>query len=248
MRRFTSVGAALALVMGTLVPAAHAQTTGKTLVMGFSQEPDTFVGSEGGLYVSQVATNLVYSSLVITDDLMRPIPDLALDVPTLDNGEAVLVGDGADQHLETTFKLNQSAKFSDGTPVSADDVVFSWKLSLNPVWGAPAGNDLESKYSDVVKKDDTTVVFKMMSENQAHAAGIADQKGPVLHPFYLFGLPDVFIYPSRRMSSLVDGDPQNSPKVKDLQSSIYSRQPVGSGPYTLESWDPGVQMTFHARG
>ena len=39
----------------------------------------------------------------------------------------------------------------------------------------------------------------------------------------------------------------NSPKVRDLASSVYSRQPVGSGPYTLESWDPGVQMTFKAR-
>ena len=42
MRRFASLGVALALAIGTLVPVAHAQT-GKTLVMGFSQEPDTFV-------------------------------------------------------------------------------------------------------------------------------------------------------------------------------------------------------------
>jgi peptide/nickel transport system substrate-binding protein len=247
VRRFATLGVALALSVSTLVPAAHAQQSGKTLVMGFSQEPDTFVAFEGGLYVTATAANLVYSVLVAYDDLMQPFPDLATDVPTLDNGEAVMVGDGADQHLETTFHLKQNATFSDGTPVTADDVVFSWKLSLNPVWGAAAGNDVESKYTDVVKKDEHTVVFKMQSENEAKAAGNADQKGPVVHPFYLFGLPDVVIYPSRRMNSLVDFDPQNSPKVKDLQSSIYSRQPVGSGPYTLDAWDPGVQMTFHAR-
>src|SRR5262249_39895087 len=90
-------------------------------------------------------------------------------------------------------------------------------------------------------------VFKMMSENEARARGLSDQSGPVIHPFYLFGLPDVFIYPSKRMGALVDFDPQFSPKVRDLQSSVYSRQPVGSGPYTLESWDPGIQMTFKAR-
>jgi peptide/nickel transport system substrate-binding protein len=39
----------------------------------------------------------------------------------------------------------------------------------------------------------------------------------------------------------------NSPKARDLQTSVYSRAPIGSGPYTLDSWDPGVQMTFHAR-
>jgi peptide/nickel transport system substrate-binding protein len=248
VRRFASLGVALALAVGTLVPVAHAQqSSGKTVVMGFTQEPDTFVAGEGGLYVTQVAMNLVYSQLVVIDDLMRPIADLATDVPTLDNGDAVMVGDGADQHLETTFHLRQDAKFSDGTPLTAEDVVFSWKLSLNPVWGAAAGNDLESKYADVVAKDQHTVVFKMMSQNQARAAGQASQQGPVIHPFYLYGLPDVMIYPSKRMASLVDFDPQNSPKVKDLQSSVFSRQPVGTGPYSLDSWDPGVQMVFHAR-
>jgi peptide/nickel transport system substrate-binding protein len=247
MRRFASLGVALVLAVGALVPAAHAQQTGKTLVLGFSQEPDTFVAGEGNEYVTQVVDNLIYSQLVVIDDLMHPIADLAVDVPTLDNGEAVMVGDGADQHLETTFKLRQDAKFSDGTAFTADDVVFSWKMSINPLWSASAGNDLESRYSDVVAKDPHTVIFKMMSENQAKAAGQTSQKGPIVHPFYLYGLPDVFIYPSKRMGPLVDFDPQNSPKLANLLTSVYSRQPVGTGPYTLDAWDAGVQMTFKAR-
>src|SRR5437870_12872328 len=89
MRRFASLGIALALSIGTLVPAAHAQQSGKTLVLGFSQEPDTFVAGEGNEYVTQVVDNLVYSQLVVIDDIMRPIADLAVDVPTLENGEAV---------------------------------------------------------------------------------------------------------------------------------------------------------------
>jgi peptide/nickel transport system substrate-binding protein len=246
VRRFATLGVALALSIGTLVPAAHAQSSGKTIVLGFSQEPDTFVAGEGNEYVTQVVDNLVYSQLVVIDDVMHPIPDLAIEVPSLDNGDAVMVGEGADQHLETTFKLRQDAKFSDGTAFTADDVVFSWKMSLNPLWSASAGNDLETKYSDVVAKDPHTVVFKMMSENQAKAAGL-NQTGPVVHPFYLYGLPDVFIYPSKRMGPLVDFDPQHSPKMADLLTSVYSRQPVGTGPYTLEAWDAGVQMTFHAR-
>src|SRR5882762_1582751 len=85
VRRFASLGIALVLSIGTLVPAAHAQQTGKTLVLGFSQEPDTFVAFEGNLYVTQVAANLIYSQLVVIDDVMHPIPDLAINVPTLDN-------------------------------------------------------------------------------------------------------------------------------------------------------------------
>jgi peptide/nickel transport system substrate-binding protein len=249
VRRFASFGIALILAAGTLAPVASAQQSGKTLVMGFSQEPDTFIAGEGNEYVTAVAENLVYgqTGLVGIDDQMRPYADLVTDVPTLDNGGAVMVGDGADQHLETTFHLRQDIKFSDGTPLSADDVIFSWKLALNPLWSASAGNDLESKYSDVVARDPHTVVFKMMSQNQARAAGLTSQVGPIVHPFYLFGLADVVVYPSKRLGPLVDFDPQNSPKLKDMLSSIYTRQPVGVGPYTLDSWDPGVQMTFRAR-
>jgi hypothetical protein len=64
VRQFATLGVALALSISTLVPVAHAQQSGKTLVMGFSQEPDTFVAWEGGLYVSAVDANLVYSYLV----------------------------------------------------------------------------------------------------------------------------------------------------------------------------------------
>jgi peptide/nickel transport system substrate-binding protein len=250
VRRFATLGIALTLAAGTLAPVASAQpASGKTLVMGFSQEPDTFIAGEGNEYVTAVAANLVYEQqgLVGVDDQMRPYPMFVTEVPTLDNGGAVMVGDGADQHLETTFHLRQDAKFSDGTPFTADDVIFSWKLSLNPLWSASAGNDAESKYTEVSAKDPHTVVFKMMSQNEARAAGLASQVGPVVNPLYYEGLPDVWIYPSKRLGPLVDFDPQNSPKLKDLLTSVYTRQPIGLGPYTLDSWDPGVQMTFKAR-
>src|SRR6266851_3962051 len=101
VRRFASLGIALILAAGTLVPVVNAQsTTGKTVVMGFTQEPDTFVAGEGNEYVTQLVYNLVCNQgLVGIDDLMRPFPDLAVTVPTLDNGEAVMVGDGENQHL-----------------------------------------------------------------------------------------------------------------------------------------------------
>jgi peptide/nickel transport system substrate-binding protein len=236
VRRIATLSLALATFAGAIAPVrVHAQTGGKTLIMGSLGVPDTFVGGEGGLYGTAVAGNLVYGQpgLVGIDDLMRPVAELATDVPTLDNGQAVMVADGADEHLETTFHLRQNATFSDGTPVTADDVVFTWELSLNPGWPAQAGNDLESKYSDVVAVDPHTVVFKMQPS--------------VVHPFFLYGLPDVWIYPSRRLRPLVDFDPRHSPKVANLQSSVYGREPVGAGPYTLDSWDPGIQMVFHAR-
>src|SRR5262249_21014698 len=135
MRRFASLGVALMLAVGTLVPAAHAQqSTGKTVVLGFSQEPDTFVAFESGLYGTQVAANAIYSYLAYYDDVMRPYADRATEVRTLENGGAVMVGEGADQHLETTLKIRKDATGSEGPRVTADDVVWTYKVSLNPEW------------------------------------------------------------------------------------------------------------------
>jgi ABC-type transport system substrate-binding protein len=167
------------------------------------------------------------------DDRMRPVAELATDVPTLDNGGAIMVGDGAEQHLETSFHLRRNATCSDGTPVTPGDVVFSWKLSLNRFWPAPAA----TIWSRNIRTSWPSTRIRSSSK----------MKPGVLHPFYLYGLPDVWIYPSNRLGSLVDFDPQNSAKVADLQSSVYGRRPVGSGPYTLESWDPGIQMVLRAR-
>ena len=75
MRRFASLGIALALAIGTLVPVANAQGTGKTLVMGFSQEPDTFVAGEGGLYVTGVASNTISADEI--SNVFKSLPQVS---------------------------------------------------------------------------------------------------------------------------------------------------------------------------
>ena len=86
-------------------------------------------------YVTAVAENLVYGQpgLVSIDDQMRPYADLVTDVPTLDNGGAVMVGDGADQHLETTFHLRQDIKFSDDDVVNAGDYIPAGEINPHRV-------------------------------------------------------------------------------------------------------------------
>ena len=48
----------------------------------------------------------------------------------LDGKQYPLLADGAyawnDAHTEITFKIKAAAKWSDGTPVTADDVAYTW--------------------------------------------------------------------------------------------------------------------------
>ena len=66
-----------------------------------------------------------------------------------------------------TFKIRQGVKFSNGHPLTADDVVYTYKLQANPKSGGNAlsafGGVLEP--SGVVKVDDYTVEFHLEAPN-----------------------------------------------------------------------------------
>jgi peptide/nickel transport system substrate-binding protein len=66
-----------------------------------------------------------------------------------------------------TFKIRQGVKFNDGTPMTVDDVVYSYQSLSNPKSGGNAlsqfGGVLEP--DGVVKKDDTTIEFHLLAPN-----------------------------------------------------------------------------------
>lgn len=213
-------------------------------------------GWGGSAYTGRLAANLLLSSLVGLDDRGSPIPDMAESVPTLENGGAGWVGDGDTRQLRVTFKLRRGARWSDGQPVTARDVLFSWQLALNPRL-APTLTT-EHRYERVEAVDDATALFTLFSERSARAAAarepnrygfLRDQRGPVFDALYAHGLPSSWLYPAHALGPLVDGQPSTSPKAADLfTTSPYARRPIGSGPFQLQDWQPGVRITFAARG
>lgn len=69
--------------------------------------------------------NLVYSGMYKLDGQNHTVPDLAAGMPTI----------SADKKTYT-IKIRQDAKFSDGTPVTAMDVVYSWTRALTKKEGS----------------------------------------------------------------------------------------------------------------
>jgi peptide/nickel transport system substrate-binding protein len=66
-----------------------------------------------------------------------------------------------------TFKIRQGVKFHDGSPLTADDVVYTYKLQTNPAGKASALSNLGGvlQPSGVVKVDDFTVAFHLEAPN-----------------------------------------------------------------------------------
>ena len=96
------------------------------------------------------SSSLVLEPLANYDPAGNMLPTLAAEIPTLENG-------GISEDLKSiTWKLKEGVVWSDGTPFTAADVVFSGEYCLHPEGGCNAA----SKFNDVEKIeaiDDLTV-------------------------------------------------------------------------------------------
>lgn len=109
------VGLALALAAGT-VAAAHAQTV---INRGNGDEPETLdIEKSSGVPEYNIQIDL-YDGLMMPDAHGKPIPGAAESYTVSKDG------------LVYTFKLRDE-KWSDGTPVTADDFVFAWHRLVDP--------------------------------------------------------------------------------------------------------------------
>jgi peptide/nickel transport system substrate-binding protein len=107
-------------------------------VIGLSQEPTVFNPLMLHIEVDEGVYFNLFSPLWQVDPDGKFIPDLAAEVPTLENG-----GVSADG-LTWRIKLRDNVKWHDGTPFTAEDVKFSIELINNPKFRAArrAGHEL----------------------------------------------------------------------------------------------------------
>ncbi|WP_019913517.1 peptide-binding protein [Paenibacillus sp. HW567] len=136
---------------------------------------------------------------------------LAADVPEIS-------ADG----LTYTVKLKDGIKWSDGQPVTADDVVFTVDMAKNPETGSPLTSQFD-KVKTVEKVDDKTVKFTM---KQVYA------------PF-LYALVQAVV-PSHILKDV---------KPKEMQTNAYGTDPaktVTNGPWKWTSWKQGDSHTMDA--
>ncbi|MBI2755794.1 MAG: peptide ABC transporter substrate-binding protein [Chloroflexi bacterium] len=122
MRRILSVVAALALVASTVVPGvAVAQSTPQEFTANVLQgEPDN-VDPQAASFATEVAVILQnFEPLLTMDAQLRPQP-----------GSAQSWDISADGRV-WTFRLWPGMRFSDGTPVTASNFVYSMQRLLNP--------------------------------------------------------------------------------------------------------------------
>jgi peptide/nickel transport system substrate-binding protein len=119
-----------------------------------------------------------------------------------------------DQRSYVTFRLNPLARFSDGQPVRAEDVLFSWALLRDH--GRPNHRLFYSKVAKAEALDPLTVRFDF--------GGASDRELPLI-----LGLMPIV--------------PKHAVDVATFEQTSMTA-PIGSGPYRVSAVRPGAGVTF----
>jgi ABC-type dipeptide transport system, periplasmic component len=126
----------------------------------------------------------------------------------------------SDDGLTYTVKLKNYAKWSDGTPITADDIIFTVETIMNEDTGSPLIASFD-KIEKITKIDDYTVEFKL-----------SDVYAPFIYSLTFEPAP----------AHVLKGVP-----VKELQGHPYGKDvktTVTSGPWVWKEWTQGQQLVF----
>ena len=163
------------------------------------------------------AGSLVVEPLARYDENGNMVPWLVDEIPTVENG-------GVSEDLTSiTWVLSEGLLWSDGTPVTAEDVAFSWEYCVNPASGCNSTSyfaDVES----VEAVDDRTVTITF---------GV-----PKPFPYGPFVGAETPIIQAAQFADCVGENAQNC--------SEQNFAPIGTGPYVVEEFRANDVVTFTA--
>jgi peptide/nickel transport system substrate-binding protein len=202
-------------------PAAPAEVKNPgVFVHALGGEPESLdpaASTDGGF--GNRAIIQVYDFLVdLPPDSAEPVPMLATEVPTQENG--LVSPDG----LTYTFPIRQGVKFHDGTDLTAEDVKYSWDRVMT--MNLPEGQ--ASKLTDIIES--TRVVDPYRFEVR------------IKEPAAYFLTTVVYSPPAAIVSR--DAVEANGGVQEGQPNEFMTTNEAGSGPYRLASWDRGERLTF----
>ncbi|MFQ5599914.1 MAG: ABC transporter substrate-binding protein, partial [Candidatus Krumholzibacteriia bacterium] len=211
--RMRSLACALA-VLGVVSSCSRSKTPAEStrLVLGLQEEP-AILNNILQLYKpSRVINNCIFSRFVTFDDQMNLVPDLITEIPTTENGGA------SENGLTYTYHLRPAARWHDGTPLTSDDVRFTYEVIMHPEAGAESQQGWE-RVERVETPDAHTVVFHL---REPYASFVFDT-------FF-----DEDVLPRHLLEEHVGPQFRNAP---------FHKAPVGSGPFKFKEWVAASHIT-----
>jgi peptide/nickel transport system substrate-binding protein len=202
--------------------AARAQDKATTLTVGFAQEPDTLNGFYSAMAFGQWAHDLVNATLWDYDNNAQPVLVLASEIPSVANGTV-----SAD--LKTyTIKLKSGLMWSDGKPLTVDDVIFTMEMIADKANEFAQGTAVQGAFVKATKVSDTEMTVEWNAP-QPFPEQLMSNVGGMLG-----------ILPKHAFEAEYTAN-------KTLKNAAENQNPtVFSGPFVLKEWIRGESLTFEA--
>ncbi len=158
---------------------------------------------------------LMFEPLLTADDKGNPLPMLATDVPTLENGGVSANG------MTITYHLRHDVKWSDGVGLTAADVKWSWQAIMNP------NNNVVSRHGyDYIDSIDTPDPYTVVVH-------LKTPFSPFVNTFFAESDQPYMVAPAHVLS-----------KYANLNQVPFNSNPtVTDGPFKFVEWAHGDHIT-----
>ena len=216
------VGVALGAQHVSGATARHARAAGETGVISITDWQ--FPGGCNLLSANQEAVvegcaAETQDSIIGIDNHLKYFPDLAENIPTKQNGEVKIVNG----NLVVTYKLRPNLKWSDGSPLTVDDFIFS--VPLNILNGNGTGID-QIKSMKTIDASTVEVTYK-----------------GIFAPYVAYGYPGT-LWPKAYLEKKYGTTNVTQIATKLAADTYNSPNDVFSGPYMIGSWTNGQSIVL----
>lgn len=177
---------------------------GDTLVEGALGEASTLLPILASDSASHSVAGQLYNGLVKYDKNLQIVGDLAESYQIARDG------------LTITFILRPNVRWHDGTPFTARDVLYTYRVIIDPKTPTAYSEDFK-QVASVTAPDDYTVVVRY----RAPFAPALASWGTAILPAHLL-------------------------EGKDITKSPLARRPVGTGPFRFKEWVAGQKIVLEA--
>ncbi len=224
----TPSASSAAPISASAVASSSAPAAPASISSGATAQPSASLASSSSGGTKKVVVGSQFEPKVLNglapDAVSKSAVDILFDGLVRANQKQELVPRLADKWdissdgLTYTFHLHPNVKWQDGEPFSADDVVFTYQTLL-----------AQPKGATILPKSDYT--------------GITDVKAPESATVaFTLKTPDASFLSKLQVGIL----PKHVLATADWATTTFNRQPIGTGPFTLASWQSGQQLVFKA--